>query len=246
MSREIYVLIPAAGTGSRMGSTSNKQFLKIAGLPTVIRTATTIASLPDISGICIISASSDMAAMQTLFSQYDFATEVIFAVGGHTRQHSVLNGLKKLGSELAPPDDAVVLIHDGARCLVTNEVVQRCIEGIKMYNVPCAAAVPAKDTIKQIRQKQSASQSDAAPEVEKTLDRSLLWSIQTPQGAIYSQLLAAYQAVTARNQLVTDDLAVMEAEGYTTRLIYGDYNNIKITTPEDILLAEFLLGSQNI
>lgn len=244
MSNGIFVLIPAAGTGSRMGSNINKQFLEIEGIPTVVRTASLFASLPEVSGICIIAAAIDMTAMQTLFSQRDLSTQLIFAEGGPTRQHSVLNGLRKLGNELAPPDDAIVLVHDGARCLITAEVVRRCVDGIRQYSAPCAAAIPVKDTIKQVKPDQAAAPSDeSAPEVDKTLDRNLLWAIQTPQGAAYSQLLTAYEAVTRRNQLVTDDLAVMEAEGYVSRLTYGDYRNLKITTPEDVILAESLLAN---
>lgn len=240
MSNEIYVLIPAAGTGSRMGSKINKQFLEINGTPTVVRTASLFASMPEISGICIIAAAIDMSAMQELFTQYQLTIPVIFAEGGPTRQHSVLSGLRKLASALKPADDAIALVHDGARCLVTAEVVYRCIDGIRQHSVACAAAIPVKDTIKQILPDQS---GELSPEVDKTLDRSLLWAIQTPQGAHYRDLLNAYETVTARNQLVTDDLAIMEAEGYSTRLTLGDYKNLKITTPEDIILAESLFAN---
>ncbi|MDD4681753.1 MAG: 2-C-methyl-D-erythritol 4-phosphate cytidylyltransferase [Eubacteriales bacterium] len=240
MQQEIYVLIAAAGTGSRMGMETNKQFLEISGIPAVIRSIRSFDSMSQISGIRVIAAQSDLSTINQLISSYQFKHNIDITTGGQTRQHSVLNGLRDLAQFNKPSQAAVILVHDGARCLVTQDVIKHCIDGITQNNCACAAATPVKDTIKQV----ALDADPTNPLVEKTLDRNRLWALQTPQGGFFQDLLTAYETVTEQGKLVTDDLAVMEAAGHKTMLTTGDYRNIKITTPEDIIVAEAYLSSE--
>lgn len=230
----VYVVIPAAGSGSRMGAGKNKQFLEVGGLPLIIRTLMIFEQEPSISGYVVVTAREDLPAMASLIQRFDCKKLIALAEGGDTRQASVHSGLQKIFESKKDTDTAIALVHDGARCFVTADVIQRCIEGIREKNAACGAAVPVKDTIKQ---------AGAAGKVEKTLERSTLYAMQTPQGAYFNALLTGYETLEAANQLVTDDLAVMEAAGHPTFLVPGDYRNIKMTTPEDLVLGEALAGS---
>ena len=131
------------------------------------------------------------------------------------------------------PDSAnsPVLVHDGARCLVSRPVIERVIEGVLLHGA-CGAAVPVKDTIKV---------ASPSGQVLATPERSSLWAMQTPQGALWHLLAPAYDKAAQSGLLATDDLAVLEAAGQIVYLVQGDYKNIKLTTPEDMLIAKGLL-----
>lgn len=229
----VYVVIPAAGSGSRMGAGRNKQFLEVGGLPLIIRTLLAFEQHNEVVGYVVVTAADESEAMALLIQRFDLRKLVALADGGETRQASVLSGLRRL-QEMRPDAAAgIILVHDGARCFVTKTILDRCIATIAEKGGACGAAVPVKDTIKLVR---------ADGMIEQTLDRSRLWAMQTPQGALFSQLLSAYEQLENNGRQVTDDLAAMEAVGQPTWLVAGDYTNIKMTTPEDLVIGEAIAG----
>jgi len=225
-----YAVITAAGTGSRMQAKQNKQFLPIGRFPLIIRTLRIFEAHLLISGYLVTAAQGEIAAMQDLIRQHELKKCLGVVAGGETRQASVFNGLKELAAQIVDLASSRVLVHDGARCFVTNEIIDRVIAGIDKHGA-CGAAMPVKDTIKRVS-------ADGC--VKETLERSQLWAMQTPQGADLSVLLAAYQRAAIEQWQVTDDLSVLELADIPVWLTAGDYRNIKLTTPEDLLIAEQL------
>jgi 2-C-methyl-D-erythritol 4-phosphate cytidylyltransferase len=230
----VYVIVPAAGSGSRMNLGQNKQFLQLGRYPVIVRTLRVLDQHPSVDGFIVVAADGEVAAMRRLLVEYKLKKCLAVTAGGATRQMSVLRGLTVLESSLAGKAvglaSSLVLVHDGARCFVTQDVISRVIGGIRQYQA-CGAAVPVKDTIKL---------ADQTGQVIKTLDRSLLWAMQTPQGATYRLLRAAYDLAVRKNWQATDDLSILEMAGLQVHLVTGDACNIKLTTPEDRLLGEQL------
>ncbi len=225
----VYALVAAAGSGSRMGQ--NKQFIELAGVPVIIRSLQALEATPAIDAIILLAAASDLVPMQNLLQAFSFPKLLALARGGPTRQATVAQGLASLAGLVEFSPNSPVLVHDGARCLVQPDLILRVIAGIRRYQA-CGAAVPVKDTIKI---------ADQAGRVQSTLERSSLWAVQTPQGATWQILASAYRQAQASGFLATDDLAVLEWTGQPVFLVQGDYSNIKLTTPEDIKIAQSLL-----
>ncbi len=226
----VYAVVPAAGTGSRMQLPENKQFLMLGRYPVIIRTLRALEANQRIKGCLVVAAPPEVPAMRELIAASGLERCLGVAAGGATRQDSVANGLRALavcGLDLA---DALVLVHDGARCFLPPDVIDRVIDGIIRHQA-CGAAVAVKDTIKL---------AGAGGLVEQTLDRARLWAMQTPQGASYRLLSQVYDQAAAQGWQATDDLALLEMAGQPVWLVPGDYRNIKLTTPEDRLLGEQL------
>lgn len=222
----IWALIPAAGSGSRMQSSTKKQFMTIHGEPLLSHTLRVFDRHPQIDGIVIVTGLTDIPDVQSIALPYHKVKMI--TGGGATRQESVYAGLQVL-----PSDCDMVLIHDAARPMVTETLISDCIQGV--LESGCAiAATAVKDTIKK---------TDAHGYVLDTPDRSSLWNVQTPQAFRYAEILAAHQKASSLGDTTcTDDGAVMERYGsIPVRLIQGLYQNIKITTPEDLILAEYYL-----
>lgn len=215
-----------------MGLPGNKQFLDINGVPVIVRSLRILNSIEAICGLVVVASAGDCAAMQHLLSACHLSRLMAVTAGGPTRQASVANGLETLRMLADPPQDSPVLVHDGARCFVQPAIVERVISGIREHQV-CGAAVPVKDTIKI---------ADATGRVITTPERNRLWAMQTPQGALWHLLYAAYQLASARSYHATDDLEVLEQAGHPAFLVMGDYGNIKITTQEDLPVGEWLTG----
>jgi 2-C-methyl-D-erythritol 4-phosphate cytidylyltransferase len=195
-----------------------------------------------------MAAPDEVDQMQSCLSVIGTAKVISIAAGGSTRQESVRLGLKILAQAIAPSDDCPVLVHDGARCFVSQAVVDRVITGIVKFTA-CGAAVPVKDTIKEAIAHPATLPGQMATDpvdglvghqVIRTLDRSRLWAMQTPQGATFSLLSSAYDLADRQDWHATDDLALLELAGHTVCLVEGDYKNIKITTPDDLLYGEWL------
>lgn len=222
-----YAVIAAAGTGSRMGHRENKQFMMLEGIPVIIRTLQAFQLVPLVRGLVVVAASDECKQMEKVIESYGLTHILRIVPGGQTRSQSVYHGLLALKDSVHPASDTPILIHDGARCLIRQEVIQRVLDGIIAHGC-CGAAVPVKDTIKQVTEEGI---------VLKTLDRKQLWSMQTPQGAIWQHLFRAYNALESNKLDATDDLSVLEQAGYQVRLVMGDYQNIKLTTPEDVCSA---------
>ena len=217
-----YAIILAGGSGSRMGAGCNKVLLELQGIPVIVRAVKALRGLVD--GIVLVSRAEDIPAMQAAMEA--FALHVTIVPGGDSRQASVWNGLCAL------PDGCThVLIHDGARCLVDEATVCRCMASVEEHGTG-VAAIPAIDTIKQV---------DCHEIVTGTPDRSMLRSVQTPQGFTVELIRRAHEAAQAEGYLGTDDASLVERLGIPVHLTLGDRRNIKLTTPEDIIMAEAFL-----
>ena len=237
----LFLIIPAAGQSRRMGNMPNKQFLPVGGIPVLARTlllfkhflAEQKKSGP-FSLHCILVTTPDaISDAANILSEYEISFVEKIIAGGSTRQESVWNGICALSSmEDAPNDSDVVFIHDGARCFADSDIFRRCITAAVQYGV-CAAAVKVKDTIKQV-------DSDGSCKVIATPPREALYAVQTPQAFLYSRLFASYSEANDKKREATDDTSLAEMAGLPVYLVEGSYRNIKITTPEDLLWADFL------
>ncbi len=219
-----YAIILAGGSGSRMGAACNKVLLSLNGEPVIIRSVR--AFVKHVQGVILVSRPEDMDAMKSALDASCLQATVV--PGGTSRQDSVWNGLCALPNECRH-----VLIHDGARCLVDDGTIERC----KASVLECGtgvAAVPAVDTIKQVT-------SDEI--VSSTPDRSALRAVQTPQGFDVALIRMSHEAAKADGFLGTDDASLVERLGHPVHLTLGDRRNIKLTTPEDMKMAEAFIGS---
>ena len=265
--RDLYVIIPAAGNGSRMRISDSKQFFKIGGVPVLARTLLAFEdfrvrlALP--LHVVIVTSLENMDRVHALIENYEISFVEKVVEGGATRQDSVAAGVSALGTlERVPDGSDIVFIHDGARCMVDFSTLQACFTGGMMYDV-CVAATPCKNTIKLAAVSEFAGAGDAEiaagneagsgtvlfedkrpPLVEKTLDRSRLYEVQTPQVFKYRVLADVSARAQEAGISATDDTALAEALGVPVHLIPCSYGNIKITTPEDAALAEFMLAKR--
>ncbi|MBO4637566.1 MAG: 2-C-methyl-D-erythritol 4-phosphate cytidylyltransferase [Clostridiales bacterium] len=225
----IYVLIPAAGSGTRMGKGTDKLFMEIGGVPVIERTLQAFSKFSEKHDIrCIIAAGANKERITALAASYPFVAMVI--EGGPSRTASVTNLVKSL-EIYGPKDDDIVFVHDAARCLISSEVLERCVKSSKEHEV-CVAGVKAKNTIKTV---------DPSGKVISTPDRSSLVEVQTPQCFSYAAIRDAYDNAVKNGIEATDDTALAELIGKEVYIVEGDYRNIKITTPEDISFASSLI-----
>jgi 2-C-methyl-D-erythritol 4-phosphate cytidylyltransferase/2-C-methyl-D-erythritol 2,4-cyclodiphosphate synthase len=221
----IYALVVAAGRGSRFGGDLPKQYLPLAGSPVLRHALTALSGHPRVAGVLCAIRPED----RTRFDQAVAGLDVLPPVpGGETRQDSVRLGLEAL----AAYRPAHVLIHDGARPFLDAGLVDRVIDGLS--RAPAAIpGVPLADTIKRVEN----------GVIRATVDRAALWRAQTPQGFAFDAILAAHRAIAGR--MLTDDAAVAEAAGMDPIMVPGDAANIKVTTPEDLALAERALAARH-
>lgn len=225
----MHLLIPAAGMGRRMGSDRNKLLLTLHGQPILAWTLHAAAASTHITWIGVICQPSDRPDIETIVSTLSQTKPMVLITGGDTRQESVYNGLQAL-----PPDADHVLIHDGARCLATPALFDRC--AIALQTCPgLIAAIPVKDTIKVV---------GADGLVQQTPNRSHLWAAQTPQGFHVQKLKDAHAQGKAAGWVVTDDAALFEKVGLPVTIVMGEETNLKVTTPEDLRLAERVLSDR--
>ena len=215
MSRsKISVIIAAAGSSRRMGGGLPKQYRMCENLPVLVRAVRVFRACPDISEIVVSVPRGDTEYCRELLGRYGL-TDLIISEGGAERMDSVYAALN-----LVSADSDLVLVHDGARPFVTEDVINRVIEGLKVSEavIPC---VPPKNTIRT---------------ADRTLDRSMLYEVQTPQGFRADTLRRAYDAAMAEGFKGTDEASLTEHIGAKTAIVEGDYRNIKITTAEDLPL----------
>ncbi|MEL6398136.1 MAG: 2-C-methyl-D-erythritol 4-phosphate cytidylyltransferase [Cyanobacteria bacterium J06626_4] len=222
----MHLLIPAAGVGRRMGSDRNKLLLTLHGQPLLAWTLQAANASSTIAWIGIICQPDDRFDILQILQVTPLETPVTLILGGSTRQASVYNGLQAL-----PEAAEQVLIHDGARCLATPDLFDRCSQALQTCP-GLIAAVPVKDTIKVVG-------DDGL--IQQTPDRSCLWAAQTPQGFHVAKLKAAHAQGKAAGWTVTDDAALFEKCGLPVKIVPGEETNLKITTPEDLSLAEMVL-----
>ena len=217
---EVGAIIVAAGKSRRMSGT-DKIFAHLAGQPVLLRVLQPFIDCPSIDRIVVVLNSRNYDEGKELIAAQNWEKEVAVCIGGRRRQDSVLAGLQLLG------DCDLVIVHDGARPLVTISLIEDGMEAVRETGA-AVAAMPATDTIKLVDKKMIASQ---------TIARENLWLCQTPQVFLYDLLTKAYREITAE---VTDDAQVVELAGGKVKLYPGSYDNIKITTPADLAMAEML------
>jgi 2-C-methyl-D-erythritol 4-phosphate cytidylyltransferase/2-C-methyl-D-erythritol 2,4-cyclodiphosphate synthase len=222
--RSVYALVIAAGRGSRFGGEQPKQYMPLAGQMVLRRAVAAFARHPRISGVQVVIRPEDGSLCDDAVAGLGVFPP---APGGATRQESVRLGLEALAARRP----RYVLIHDGARPFADKALVDRVIDALEnaLAAIPC---LPLRDTIKRVE--------DGI--IRSTVDRSALWRAQTPQGFHFDAILAAHRAAVGRE--LTDDSAVAEAAGLTSRLVAGDENNLKITTAEDLAAAERLFAAR--
>ena len=218
-------LIVAAGSGSRMKSDKNKQLIEIKGIPVIIRTLLTFENNAYIDNIITVVRSENIDVFKSLIEEYGIKKVSDVVPGGDSRRESVACGLELVG------DEDNVLIHDGARPLISDETISKIIEALE-HNRAAACGVRVKDTIKVV---------DPDNVIVSTPDRDKLIAIQTPQAFRAADIKRLHAKARREKIKVTDDCALAEANGIKVKVITGDYRNIKITTPEDIRLAEAYL-----
>jgi len=217
-------IIVAAGKGARMQNTVPKQYLPLGGRPVLAHTLSAFEACQLIAHIYLVVPKPDFEfCRKTILPTIQQQTAVTLVAGGATRQASVYNGLLAINSTTD-----LVAIHDGVRPLITPEMITACIEGAQQDGA-CILGMPAADTLKQ---------ANADGFIERTLPRGAVWLAQTPQTFFYDLIRKAHEAAQQSGITETDDAALLERSGHPVRIIRGSSSNIKITTPDDLKLAE--------
>jgi 2-C-methyl-D-erythritol 4-phosphate cytidylyltransferase len=210
-----------------MGAKRNKLLLPLLGQPVLAWTLLAAKQSQQIEWIGIIGQPEDWLDFKNIISHLELSDKVHLIQGGSTRQESVYRGLQGL-----PTTASRVLIHDGARCLATSDLFDRCAEALQC----CAgliAAVPVKDTIKIVKPDSQI--------IDRTPDRNQLWAAQTPQGFAVETLRQCHDEGLRHGWEVTDDAALFEQCGLPVTIVEGEETNLKVTTPVDLAIAEFIL-----
>jgi len=222
---KLWVILPAAGSGSRMREMIPKQYLRINGIAIIEHTISVFLANAEIQKLMVCLPLDDKRFKAMLSADN---SRVNTTNGGSSRAQSVLNGL----NALAANDQDWVLVHDAARPCLPSQLLAKFIEQLRDDHVGGLLALPAKDTLKQCNEDQR---------VNTTLDRSTIWQAQTPQMFRYGLLKTALTDAISQGIEITDEASAIEASGYKPKLVEGDARNLKVTTPEDLELAEFLL-----
>jgi 2-C-methyl-D-erythritol 4-phosphate cytidylyltransferase len=224
-------VILAAGKGSRMKAGINKQFLMLRDKPIIVYTILAFEECAEIDEIILVTAPDELDFFKSaILEKYSFSKVKKLIVGGAERQQSAFNGI-----EAVSPESDTVLIHDGARPFVSKQTIIDCIEQAKLYGA-VSAGMPSKDTVKLV---------DESDMVSSTPDRRRVWLTQTPQAFRKDIIIAAHEQAIEKSIAATDDAMLAELAGYKVKMVAAGYENIKITTPEDIALAEALLAINN-
>lgn len=227
-------IVLAAGQGKRMQSDRPKQYLLLKDKPVLYYSLQEFQNSEIIDEIILVTgAGEEEYCQREIVDKYHFSKVSRIVAGGRERYHSVFEGLKALKAA-GMSDKGYVFIHDGARPFLTSELILRLLEETQLYGA-CVAGMPVKDTIKL---------ADENKNVVSTPARELVWQIQTPQVFSYGLVYQAYQRLFQREEIqVTDDAMVVEQmTGQRIHLVEASYQNIKITTPEDIRVAEAFLS----
>lgn len=228
MKEKIAAIILAGGRGSRMHSDVPKQYMEVSGRPLLYYTLKAFED-SEVEEIILVAGENDLDYCRTeIVEKFQFHKVKHITAGGRERYHSVYAGLR------AVSDADYVLIHDGARPLVSQEIIGRNICEVRQCKA-CVTAVPAKDTVRI---------SDGTCYAEYTPDRSRVWLMQTPQTFQYSLIIKAYEQLMAHEiSGITDDAMVVETcLKFPVKFVEGDYRNIKVTTPEDMVLIQYFVS----
>ncbi len=224
----VVAVVLAAGSGVRMKSEINKHLLLLAGKPVIVHTLLAFECCAAIDAIVLVTSVENIAAYQALIVEYGIGKVTRIVLGGDTRQASAYNGLRAAG------DCDIVLLHDGARPLIAQSEIEAVIRDAAEYG-GAVVAVLAKDTTVRARE----------GFIETHLERGALWQVQTPQGFTAALIREAYEAAERDGVQSTDDTGLVTRLGGAVKITPGSYANIKITTPEDLAIAEALLHTRD-
>ncbi len=226
---KITALIVAGGKGKRMGAGMNKIFLKMLDREVLFYTISVFEKNKKVDEIIVVTAPDDIDRCIKLIEIYGFTKIKCVTEGGNERRESVMKGLLKA-------DGDIVLIHDGARALVTDTEINACVEDCIKYGAS-AVGVKCKDTLKS---------ADANGFVERTIDRDSTYLIQTPQAFYLNEILDMHKRADREDFFATDDCMIAEHYGIKIKISDGSYDNIKLTTPEDMIVGEQILRKRGI
>ncbi len=222
---KVSALIAAGGKGTRMGAGENKVFMKIAGREIILRTVEALYNNPGIDEIVVVAGEGEYMRVAEMMAGAGFSDKIrAVTTGGATRRESVRNGIGFTTGD-------IILIHDGARCLISQEEIDAAVKAAKEYGA-AAVGVPCKDTLKS---------ADGDGFITGTIDREKTYLIRTPQAFRRDIIKRAHEYADKMNIDATDDCALVEMTGGKIKIVRGSYDNIKITTPEDIGIAEKIL-----
>ena len=220
---KVAAIVTAAGIGKRMGAQRAKQYLEVADLPIIVHTLRRFAALPDISEVVITVPPEDVDSFRhDIIEPFELPAAWKVVAGGEHRQQSVQNGLNAVSG-----DCDIVVIHDGVRPFVRESVIRASIEAARKHGASLVA-MPLKETIKRVE----------AGMVVETADRSVLWGAQTPQTFRFKLIREAHERAAREGVVGTDDAMLVERMGEPVVVVEGDYRNIKITTKDDLTIAE--------
>lgn len=226
----VSAIIVAAGKGRRMKAASPKQYLMLGGLPILSLTLLAVDACPEVDDIRLVVPGSDIDyCRKAVLDPIRLRVPVKMIAGGAQRQESVYNGLWSL----AQHDDGIVLIHDGVRPFVRPDEILECINAAKLHGA-CIPGLPVSDTLKAV---------DGGGDIIKTIDRSGLWHAQTPQAFQCRLIKDAHEKAKRDGVTGTDDASLLERIGENVRVVTGSIFNIKITTPDDLKMAEAIASN---
>ena len=223
----VSVIFPAAGAGRRMKADRNKVLLELSGVPILLRTLRRFSAVPAVAELIVVVAKDEIAFVEGMLEKAQGLKPWCVVQGGAERQYSIANGMAHLAA-----DADIVLVHDAARPLVSLAAIEAVISAAREKGA-AIAAVRAKNTIKVVGED---------GRVEATPARASLWEVQTPQGFRREILERAYEKAAQDGFLGTDDASLVERIGEAVFVVESDYGNLKITTPEDLWMAEALLA----
>jgi 2-C-methyl-D-erythritol 4-phosphate cytidylyltransferase len=231
MKRRTVAIIPAAGVGIRMGSKRPKQFLEVNGTPLLALTLRTFQKCRAIDRVIVVVPGEEIeGCRRDMVSRRGFDKVENIVRGGKRRQDSV-----RLGIDAAGNDADLVVIHDGVRPLVDGALVERVISAAETYGA-AAAGLPARETVKE---------TDSRGQVIRTLDRSNIWLVQTPQAFTYELIRNAHERAWKEGWSdVTDDASLVERLGIKVKMVMGSEKNIKVTTPMDLDILCCMMGNE--
>ena len=225
---QTHAIIVSAGKGVRMNRSIPKQYLLLQGVPVLCHTVMAFNKCPEVDKIVLVVPEKDIQyCREQLLSGLRLDTPVKVIAGGKRRQDSVLNGILSIDDK-----DAVVVIHDGVRPLIRPEMISRCINKAKKSGA-CILGVPLQDTLKMVGR-------DSL--IQKTISREGLWAAQTPQAFHYQRIRDAHEAAVKAGVEATDDAALLERMGVPVSILLGTGDNLKITTKDDLVLADAILS----
>jgi len=222
---KIQAIIPSAGLGERLGACCGKPFVELKNKPLIVHTLEVFERCSLIDKVILVGNPDRLSDLEKLVSEYELSKVRAVVAGGAARKDSVNHAIQAVDE-----DTDIVVIHDGARPFVTAQLIERLLDACDQQT-SVVAAVPVKPTIKRV--------DSQTQEVIETLKRSELWDIQTPQVFARDVIVRAYQQGADLD--VTDDASLVEHLGFKVKVVEGDQQNIKITTPQDLVLAEQLL-----